>query len=312
MLDCKDIKQNPKQFLALTSLLVEEFERLLEAFQPRWETYYRHHTLEGARRKHPAIKEHGNSILKGTEQKLFFLLVYLKTNPLQEHQGAFFGLSQSKVSRIAKTLLNILNETLKSMKLTPCRDGESLHKVLADHQHKIFSYDGTDRSIGRNVDQDAQEVEFSGKHHAHKVKNLLLCDDDQYVHYMSPTFPGSAHDKSICDEFHIILPPKSVLRQDLGFLGHAPSGITIEQPFKTPRKGELTFAQKLFNKLLAASRVVIEHANSGVKRLKIVKDKIRIHSNEFRDRVMLVACALHNFRVRSANRTYAACPLALV
>jgi len=299
--------KNPKQFLSLTSLEVEEFELLLKTFQPLWERYYRSRTLEGNYRKHPAIKEHGNAVLQGTGQKLFFLLVYLKTNSLQEHQAASFGVSQSKVSRIARTLLSILEQALKNMKLLPWRDGGTLHKQLAGHKDKVFSYDGTDRSIERNVDQGAQKVDFSGKHYGHKVKNLLLSDDGQYIHYMSPTFPGSTHDKAIANEFPIVLPPNSVLRQGSGFIGHAPEGVLIEQPFKKPRNGELTFAQKLFNKILASVRVVIEHANSGVKRIKIVKDKIRVHTTEIRDCVMFVACGLHNLRVKNPNRGYVSC-----
>ena len=301
------IMKNPKQFLSLTSLEVQEYELLLQSFQPRWERYYRSHTLEGKHRKHLAKKEHASAALQGTAQKLFFLLVYLKTNSLQEHHAASFGVSQSKVSRIVRTLLSILDQVLKDMKLSPCRDGETLRKQLAGHRDKVFSYDGTDRGIGRNVDPDAQEVEYSGKHHGHKVKNLLLSDNEQYVHYLSPTFPGSSHDKAIANEFPILLPPNSVLRQDLGFIGHAPKGVLIEQPFKKPKNGELTFAQKLFNKMLAATRVVIEHANSGVKRIKIVKDKIRIHTTDFRDSVMVIACALHNMRVKNPNRGYSSC-----
>lgn len=303
-MNCTDILKNPKQFLSLTSLEVEEFEFLLHTFEPKWERYYRSHTLEGLNRIHLAKKEHGNAALKGTAQKLFFLLVFLKTNSLQELQAASFGVSQSKVSRIARVLLSILDETLKAMKLSPWRDGGTLHKQLAGHKGKVFSYDGTDRSIERNRDREAQEVEFSGKHHGHKVKNLLLADDNQYVHYLSPTFPGSCHDKAIANEFPISLPPNSVLRQDLGFIGHAPQGVLIEQPFKKPKNGGLTFAQKLFNKMLAATRVVIEHANSGVKRLKVVKDTIRVHSTAIRDMVMAVACSLHNLRVESPLRNY--------
>jgi hypothetical protein len=300
-----DVVKKPKQFLSLTTLEVEEFDLLMKNFQPRWEGYYRFHTLEGYRRKHPTRKEHGNAVLRGTTQKLFFLLVYLKTNSLQEHQAASFGVSQSKVSRIARTLLSILDQALKDMGLSPWRDGETLHTQLADHKDKVFSYDGTDRDIERNGDHAAQEVEYSGKHHTHKVKNLLLSDDTQYVHYLSPTFPGSSHDKAIANEFPIALPLSSVLRQDSGFIGHAPVGVLIEQPFKKPRNGELTFAQKLFNKMLAGMRVVIEHANSGVKRIKIVKDIIRIHATEIRDQVMVIACALHNLRVVSPLRGYA-------
>jgi hypothetical protein len=51
-------------------------------------------------------------------------------------------------------------------------------------------------------------------------------------------------------------------------------------------------------------RVVIEHANSGIKRLRMIKDVLRIHGPWFRDTVMVVACALHNFRVRSPLRDY--------
>lgn len=91
----------------------------IHVFESRWEKFYRYKTLEGKPRKHPIFKEHGNATLRGREQKLFFLLVYLKTNSLQEHQAASFGLSQSKVSRTVKTLLPILNQALKDMDFVP-------------------------------------------------------------------------------------------------------------------------------------------------------------------------------------------------
>lgn len=309
-MDYSVVSQNSKQFLALTTLEVEEFLLLLKFFSPLWEKYYRYRTLEGKPRKHPRSQEHGSAALKGTSQKLFFLLVFLKTNVLQEHQAASFGLSQSKVSRIVKILLPILNQALSDMGFTPIRDGELLKDKLANHSDKVFSYDGTDRCINRNSDQEAQEVEFSGKHHNHTVKNLTLCDDIQYIYYLSPTVVGSQHDKSIADEFPIILPPESVLKQDLGFIGHAPDNVLIEQPFKKPRKGELSFSQKIYNKILSSTRIVVEHANSGIKRLRIVKDIIRIHSTHFRDIVMSIACGLHNLRVRSPLRAYSSCACA--
>lgn len=104
------------------------------------------------------------------------------------------------------------------------------------------------------------------------------------------------HDKAMADEYAIELPLHSVLRQDLGFVGHRPVGVLVEEPFKKPKNKELNFSQKIYNKMLASTRVVIEHSNSGIKRLKIIKDTIRVHNTEFRDTVMVVACALHNFR----------------
>jgi DDE superfamily endonuclease/Helix-turn-helix of DDE superfamily endonuclease len=298
------ISKNATQFLALTSVEISEFESLLLNFRPICEKYFRYHTLEGKKRKIITSKEHGNASLKGTEEKLFFLLIYLKTNSLQEHHAAAFGISQAKVSRISRILLNLLNETLKKMGMLPLRDGELLKQHLANHAEKVFSYDGMERIIQRNGDYDAQEEEYSGKKKGHRVKNNLLCDNSQYIHYLSPTEPGSVHDKTIANEYPLHLPEGSVLKQDLGFVGHEPEGVLVEIPFKKPRNGELTFGQKIYNKLLNSTRVVIEHANSGVKRLKMLKDTIRIHSTLVRDQIIEVACGLHNFRTLSPVRRY--------
>ena len=82
-------------------------------------------------------------------------------------------------------------------------------------------------------------------------------------------------------------------------IGHNPLGIIIERPFKKPIRHELTFSQLLYNQLLSPMSVVIEHANSGVKRLKIIKDIVRLHTTQIRDKIMAIPVALHNFRVVS-------------
>jgi hypothetical protein len=82
-MDYQTLKQNQVQFLALTTLLPEEFDDLLAKFTPHWEKYYRYRTLSGACRKQPIYEEHGNATLKGTSTKLLFLLIYLKINALQ-------------------------------------------------------------------------------------------------------------------------------------------------------------------------------------------------------------------------------------
>lgn len=102
----------------------------------------------------------------------------------------------------------------------------------------------------------------------------------------------------------MILPNGSVLRQDTGFVGHNPVDIIIEMPFKKKANEELTFSQLIYNQILSPLRVVIEHVNSGVKRLRIVKDTIRLHATIKRDKVISIACALHNFRTLSTLRNY--------
>ena len=137
---------------------------------------------------------------------------------------------------------------------------------------------------------------------------MPLCDLTQYVHYLSPTEGGRQHDKKLADAYALHLPVGSVLRQDLGLLGHDLADVVVEMPHKKSPKRELTFAQQLYNQLLSPLRVVIEHAHSGIKRLRMVADTLRLRGEWRRDTLMVVACGLHNLRVYSPHRAYLAHP----
>lgn len=68
-------------------------------------------------------------------------------------------------------------------------------------------------------------------------------------------------------------------------------------PHKKTRGGALTPTQKAENKLLSRRRVRVEHVNSSIKRLRILKESIRLVSFSLRDLVISISCALHNFRL---------------
>jgi hypothetical protein len=59
----------------------------------------------------------------------------------------------------------------------------------------------------------------------------------------------------------------------------------------------LTDKEKENNRKLSKVRVKVEHAISGIKRSRIVKDIFRNIKDGFSDLVMVIACGLHNFRV---------------
>jgi len=78
--------------------------------------------------------------------------------------------------------------------------------------------------------------------------------------------------------------------------------IDVILPFKKPKNCKLSTVQKQLNQALSSLRVTIEHAFGGVKRLKIIRDKIRLKSYDKREMVMRIAVALHNFRT-TARKT---------
>jgi hypothetical protein len=125
------------------------------------------------------------------------------------------------------------------------------------------------------------------------------------VCFLSHTYEGKASDKSIAELVGYTLPAGSCLYQDKGFQGFVLPGITIVQPQKTPRGGELTPPEQAMNRRISSSRIRIEHAIGGVKRYRIVKDKIRLLKDEIRDAVMETCCGLHNFRLEYRPWHYA-------
>ena len=96
----------------------------------------------------------------------------------------------------------------------------------------------------------------------------------------------------------------TLISYDLGYVGYNPGNAIIEKPHKNTKLKPLTKQQKLENKTISAKRVSVEQAISGVKRLRVVADKIRTYCREFRNSVMKIACAIHNLRVRSHVRAY--------
>ena len=66
---------------------------------------------------------------------------------------------------------------------------------------------------------------------------------------------------------------------------------------KKPKGKELSVAEAWFNQIISSVRIVVEHVIAGVKRCRIVKDILRLTKAGISDRVMEVACGLHNLRV---------------
>ncbi|MGB3780749.1 MAG: transposase family protein [Tunicatimonas sp.] len=98
---------------------------------------------------------------------------------------------------------------------------------------------------------------------------------------------------------------ESRLRLDLGYLGYHPEGVITLLPIKKPYRGELTKQQKKFNQWVSKYRVVVEHAISGVKRCRIVKERCRNFAADFRDQIMLTCTALHGVpRTTSASAAH--------
>lgn len=299
MTNYEELKTRPRAFLAATSLTVEEFERLLPAFEAAYQARYgRDKTVEGEPRQRQ-VGGGAKGKLPRMADKLLFILVYEKTYPLQTMQGLHFGLSQGQTNMWIHRLLPIVQEALAALGLKPARDAsawaesETLKELPAD-----FLIDGTERRHQRPQDQEQQVAAYSGKKKAHTDKNLLIVHSQtDQVLYLGPTEPGKTHDKKLVDQAQIEFPVGATLGKDTGFQGYEPPGVVTYQPKKKPKGRELSGADKFLNRIFSRIRIRVEHVIAWVKRCRIVKDVFRNTKENFSDLAMEVACGLHNFRV---------------
>jgi len=290
-----EVSQHARRFLALTGYTGEEFTALLPYFQAEFETYVATYTLDGKPRLKRSYSTYSNSPLPTMEDKLLFILGYVKQAPTQQMQGELFGMSQSKANLWIHRLHPMLNRALGAAGELPVREAERLD--LDDEEYQMFFHDGTERPIQRPKDQDAQKMYYSGKKKHHTVKNNVILTANCKVRFLTPTCEGRKHDKRVADEAGYTFPEGSAVCQDTGFQGFRPENVLILQPKKKPRGGQLTPEEKAENQRISSIRIRIEHAIGGVKRYRIVKDKGRVWKRGFRDQLMETCCALHNFRL---------------
>ena len=118
------------------------------------------------------------------------------------------------------------------------------------------------------------------------------------VLYLSPTYGGSVHDKKICDLEQIEFLKKTMVLMDLGFLGFASETAQIIMPHRRRKNKELNEQQEQWNKWVSKIRVKVEHTIASIKIFRKVKEKFRGRLFNREDRVMLIACALHNLKLK--------------
>jgi Helix-turn-helix of DDE superfamily endonuclease len=158
-----EVSQKGLKFLDFTSLTVEEFEQLVPVFEENYQKRMKYVRLDGKPRTGREYQTYSNCPLPTPEDRLLFILVYLKTNNLQVVQGELFGMPQNKANQWIHTLLPVLQTTMRDLGETPARSLAELaqrldQSVLSDLT--TFTPDTSDKvSDGRSPTSDEMKRE---------------------------------------------------------------------------------------------------------------------------------------------------------
>ena len=301
--------RNQRQLKSLIGLSREEFDKLLEAFSLCLEEI-KNETYRKNRKRRKRRPGGGRTGSLGTpENKLFFILYYLKNYPTFDVLGFIFGISPSKAHENIMKLIPILKRAQKTLKVLPkqhFKDAAEFYQVIENTKNIII--DATEREHFRHQNNKQQRQHFSGKKRRHTVKNTVLTTTCKGIFFVGKTVPGSRHDYALLkqefdpreDWFKAV-----IVSVDLGYQGIkkdylSPANIRI--PHKKPRKSKrnptpsLTKKQKQENKLMSRIRVAIEHAIGGMKSFRILTIKFRNRLKNFANEAILLTAGLWNLK----------------
>lgn len=129
-----------------------------------------------------------------------------------------------------------------------------------------------------------------------------MANIEKRILFMSEAYHGSVHDYAMLkNEFD----PKEAnwfdnfeLLVDLGFLGiKRDYKAKVKMPAKKPRKKELTKEQKEYNRSVSQIRIKVEHSIGGLKRYRILSDRLRMRNMTRYNQTSGICAGLWNFNL---------------
>jgi DDE superfamily endonuclease len=295
--------QNKKQIFsqsrvtqAVLGVSIEEFYKLL----PTFSQCLKEHRMQLKPKRKRAVGGGRKGDLPHDEDKLLYILLYLKLYPTYDALAVLANHYRSKCGDSVQLLLPVLEMTLGRKLVLPKRGGNSLEKIFqANPELKDIFIDGTERRVQRPKNLKKRNKLYSGKKKATTRKVVIMNDEKKYIHYMSKTKSGRRHDKRIADKEGILssIPPDITAWTDTGFVGTKKQHDRTVMPAKAMKNKPLTYEQKQENKLISSIRVVSEHAIGGFKRFKAASDIYRNKLTNFDDLLTEVSIGLWNFHL---------------
>src|SRR5262245_21177485 len=125
-----ELQSRPMEFLDFTSLTLEEFQQLVPPFETAFHVRMAAWRMDGKPRTARRFTVYKNYPLPTPEDRLLFILVYLKTYALQVVHGRLFGMVQGKANQWIHVLLPALLAALRALGDAPARSLTALAQRL--------------------------------------------------------------------------------------------------------------------------------------------------------------------------------------
>jgi hypothetical protein len=239
--------------------------------------------------------------LKTSEEKLLFMLIYLKCYPTFDVLGFVTGRDRTRACRSVHNMLPALEATLGRQLVLPERKITSVQEFFEKFpEAKDVFLDGTERPVQKPKKGKRKKKLYSGKKKQTTRKNIVITNEQKKILVMTPTKSGRRHDKRLTDKFGLVehIPDGVAIWADTGLQGIQKYHPITLIPDKATKNHPLTPEQKQNNRIISSFRITVEHALAGLKRMKAVSDIYRNRIGNTDDRLNLIAAGLWNFHLQ--------------
>lgn len=236
-------------------------------------------------------------------EQFFMTLVRLHLGLLELDLANQFGVSQSTVSRITLTWINLLYHSFKAIERFP--PWNVVKKYMLEVFEKEYLntriiIDATEFFIEQPSSLLNQACTFSNYKNRNTVKVLIGVTPSGAISYVSQSFEGSISDRKLVKLSGLlqILEPGDEILADKGFLIQdllAPLGVWLNVPPLLQSKEQMPINEVVITKKIAKLRVHVERAIGWVKEFRLLQGVLPSTMWDSVNEVIYVCCMLTNF-----------------
>jgi hypothetical protein len=282
MVTYERLLRTPKAFPAFTGLRLEEFDRLAADLAAAHRRYRDAATTtkDGQPRRRAAGA--GRRPCHGLRDQLLMALVWLRVYPSYSLLGWLFGLDKSNAWRNVQDTLALLDTLPDFPYDRPGRgrkQARTAAALFAQFPEVALVVDAKEQPFRRPAGWENQAAFYSGKRKQHTVKYQVGVTPEGRVGSVSVTVPGGVHDLTLLRGSG--LPDRlgggEGVMADKAYvgLGHDRPGLPVVVPHKRPPGGELSDAQKGYNRRVSRLRVRVEHGFAQFSRFQALRQRFR-------------------------------------
>jgi hypothetical protein len=271
---------------ATQTLSVQKFKR---RFGVQRATFNR--MVKGVQNQIPELPHPGRPPKLSIEDQILVALEYWREYRTYFHIATDKGVSESTVCRIVHRI------EAQIMASGLFRIPGKKRLVRGFGRPDLVVIDVTETPIERP--QKKQKQTYSGKKKQHTLKCQLIIDRDTLEIICLHFGQGRTHDFNLFKASGLHVHPDTGMLGDSGYQGIARYLSNSYIPKKKPKGGELSEAERDYNRTLGKERIWVEHVNRRVKIFKVLAQRYRNRRRRYGLRFNLIA-ALYNYELNLA------------